>query len=128
MFSSQTIKEFDARFTSRQFGYNDVKEYYTDACLAGKVSKLKIPVLALNAEDDPFQPGDSIPKGEAVRTENVAILTTRYGGHIGFMEGWFPTRYHYSDRLFAQFASEVLANPAKLAGLIMPTTPIKASK
>jgi predicted alpha/beta-fold hydrolase len=26
--SSKTIKEFDDRFTSRQFGYSDVKEYY----------------------------------------------------------------------------------------------------
>jgi predicted alpha/beta-fold hydrolase len=32
-----------------------VKEYYKDACLVGKIHKMKIPVLALNAEDDPFQ-------------------------------------------------------------------------
>ena len=42
-------------FTSRQFGYSDVKEYYKDACLVGKINNIKIPVLALNAEDDPFQ-------------------------------------------------------------------------
>ncbi len=53
--SSKTIKEFDDRFTSRQFGYSDVKEYYSDACLVGKLKQMRIPVLALNAEDDPFQ-------------------------------------------------------------------------
>jgi abhydrolase domain-containing protein 1/3 len=53
--SSKTIKEFDDRFTSRLFGYTDVKDYYNDACLVGKLKLMKIPVLALNAEDDPFQ-------------------------------------------------------------------------
>jgi abhydrolase domain-containing protein 1/3 len=42
-----------------------------------------------------------------METDNVAIMTTTYGGHIGFMEGLFPTRYHFSDRLFEQFAGAV---------------------
>ena len=53
--SSRTVREFDSLFTSPQFGYKDVKEYYTDACIALKVQNIKVPVLALNAEDDPFQ-------------------------------------------------------------------------
>lgn len=55
VFSSRTIKEFDDRFTCRLFGYADYKEYYTHARLAGKLDRIKVPVLALNAEDDPFQ-------------------------------------------------------------------------
>jgi predicted alpha/beta-fold hydrolase len=35
---------------------------------------------------------------EAATTDYVAILATNYGGHIGFMEGLFPTQYHFSDR------------------------------
>lgn len=117
VFSSKTIKEFDDRFTCRQFGYSDYKEYYSHACLAGKLNQIRIPVLALNAEDDPFQPGDSIPIEEASQTKNVAIVTTRYGGHIGFMEGWLPTRYHFSDRLFAQYAKGVFQNTATLESI-----------
>jgi abhydrolase domain-containing protein 1/3 len=64
-----------------------------------------------------FQPGDSIPVGEASDTDNVAILTTTYGGHIGFMEGLFPTRYHFSDRLFEQFAGAVFQNTGFLNSL-----------
>jgi abhydrolase domain-containing protein 1/3 len=54
---------------------------------------------------------------EARETENVSILTTSYGGHIGFMEGLFPTRYHFSDRLFDQFASAVFQNVPTLNSL-----------
>ena len=37
-------------------------------------------------------------------------MKTQYGGHIGFMEGWAPTRYHFSDRVFSQFANGVFSN------------------
>ena len=107
VFSSKTIKEFDERFTCRQFGYENYKEYYAHAKIAGKIDKIRIPVLALNAEDDPFSPGDSLPSEETKRSDFFAILTTKYGGHIGFMEGILPTRYHFSDRVFEQYASAI---------------------
>ncbi len=83
VFSSKTIRDFDDRFTSRQFGYAGYKEYYEHARLAGKLDRIKVPTLALNALDDPFQPGDSIPLDEAVATKNVAILTTHHGKNQG---------------------------------------------
>ena len=107
VYKSQTIKEFDERFTCRQFGYSSYREYYTHAKIKGKIGQIKIPVLALNAEDDPFSPGDSLPLEEAKRSDHFAMLTTAYGGHIGFMEGLLPTRYHFSDRVYQQFANAV---------------------
>lgn len=107
VFSSTTIREFDTRFTAKVFGFGSCQEYYTAAKLSGKLASIKVPTLALNALDDPFQPGDSIPMEGAQRSSHVAILTTRHGGHIGFMEGALPTRYHYSDRLFSQYLKAV---------------------
>ena len=57
VFSSRTVKQFDQSFTAPQFGYKDVDEYYKDACLVGNVKHIKVPVLAINAHDDPFQVG-----------------------------------------------------------------------
>jgi len=110
VFSSQTIREFDARFTSAMFGYGSVSEYYEAARLYDKIQDIKVATLALNAEDDPFQPGDSIPRQGAENSTHVAILTTKYGGHIGFMEGTVPTRYFYSDRVFSQYLKAVFSN------------------
>ena len=104
VYKSRTVSEFDERFTSQQFGYSSLKEYYTHAKIKGKIGNIKVPVLALNAEDDPFSPGDSLPVDEAKKSDYFTMLTTTYGGHIGFMEGLLPTRYHYSDRVFEQFA------------------------
>jgi len=110
VFSSRTIREFDARFTARMFGYGSVTEYYEAARLHGKIQDIKVATLALNSEDDPFQPGDSIPYSGAQQSTHVAILTTQYGGHIGFMEGTIPSRYFYSDRVFSQYLQAVFNN------------------
>lgn len=110
VFSSKTIKEFDNRFTSKMFGYKNVNEYYSAARLASRLPSIKVPTLALNADDDPFQPRDSLPTDGATKSSHVAILATKYGGHIGFMEGAIPTRYHYSDRLLSQYLKTVLGN------------------
>jgi len=105
--SSELVSEFDDSFTAPHFGYKDVDDYYKDLALVGNIHCMQVPVLAVSAEDDPFQPGECIPSEEAKMSENVAILRTKYGGHIGFMEGWLPTTYHFTDRLFAQFLSAV---------------------
>jgi len=107
VFSSTTIREFDTRFTAPMFGYSCWQEYYGAARLADKLTSIKVPTLALNALDDPFQPGDSIPFESAASSSHVAILATQHGGHIGFMEGALPTRYHYSDRVFSQYLKAV---------------------
>jgi len=108
--TSRTIREFDTTFTAKVFGYSSVEDYYTDAKLSPKLGLIKVPTLALNAEDDPFQPGASIPTGGAEESSHVAILTTRRGGHIGFMEGILPTTCHYADRVFKQYLAKVFSN------------------
>ena len=109
VFSSTTIRDFDERFTAKQFGYADYREYYNAARIKGKINQIKVPTLALNAEDDVFSPGETLPTDEAKQSDHVAILTTKYGGHIGFMEGALPTRFHFSDRVFEQFARSIFS-------------------
>uniref|UniRef100_A0A1L8DPU7 Putative phospholipase abhd3 n=1 Tax=Nyssomyia neivai TaxID=330878 RepID=A0A1L8DPU7_9DIPT len=107
--ASKTIKEFDANFTSKQFGFKDVDSYYEAATLHNKLHKIKVPLLCLSAADDPFQPLDAIPIKAAEKSSHVAIVVTARGGHIGFLEGWWPSsKDQYMGRLFSQFFSAAL--------------------
>ncbi|XP_077286849.1 abhydrolase domain containing Hydr1 [Arctopsyche grandis] len=107
---SKTVRDFDTAFTSKHFGYKDVWDYYGAASLHDKLHKMNIPVLCLNAADDPFQPLEAIPVEEASNSEHVAIVITARGGHIGFMEGFWPpreAREQYMARLFSQYFTAI---------------------
>lgn len=116
VFDSRTIREFDDRFTSKMFGYKNWEEYYNDANIDQKVLDIKVPMLCLNAEDDPFSPGPFLPLDLASdESSHVAIVVTSRGGHIAFYDGFFrPSNVCYMQRLFTQFASAVFNNPKPL--------------
>jgi len=106
---SRTIREFDSKFTVKQFGFKDVEDYYRRATLHDKIHKFTVPVLCLSAADDPFQPLDGIPVDTANKLDNVGIVVTSRGGHIGFMEGVWPLyKNQYMFKMFSQFFDSML--------------------
>uniref|UniRef100_A0A336M4K4 CSON011682 protein n=1 Tax=Culicoides sonorensis TaxID=179676 RepID=A0A336M4K4_CULSO len=106
---SKTIKEFDSHFTAKHFGFKDVDHYYTEATMHDKLHSIKVPLLCLSAADDPFQPLDALPLQDAETSSHVCFIVTARGGHIAFLEGWWPTsREQYMSRLFSQFFSVTL--------------------
>uniref|UniRef100_A0A7N6B831 Phospholipase ABHD3 n=1 Tax=Anabas testudineus TaxID=64144 RepID=A0A7N6B831_ANATE len=100
---SRTIREFDERFTIVQFGYKSSLEYYRDASPGKKLPTTAVPILCLNAADDPFSPQNAFPLTIVQGLPNVALLLTAHGGHIAFLDGLFPRGETYMERLFGQF-------------------------
>ncbi|XP_062573966.1 phospholipase ABHD3-like [Saccostrea cucullata] len=52
----------------------------------------------------------TIPAEEAEQNDNIAIVITSHGGHIGFMEGLLPRHESYMDRLFSQYVKAVFTH------------------
>lgn len=50
----------------------------------------------------------ALPCEECNTLENVAMVVTSWGGHIGFMDGIIPRAPFLMERLFCQYASAVL--------------------
>ncbi|KAM6991954.1 LOW QUALITY PROTEIN: phospholipase ABHD3-like [Tautogolabrus adspersus] len=108
---ARTIREFDERFTSLLFGYKSCAEYYHDASPDKKLPNTAVPVLCLNAADDPFSPQHAFPLTIVQNLPNVALLLTAHGGHIAFLQGLFPRGESYMERVFGQFAQAVFEHP-----------------
>uniref|UniRef100_S4RYS8 Abhydrolase domain containing 3 n=1 Tax=Petromyzon marinus TaxID=7757 RepID=S4RYS8_PETMA len=114
---ARTIREFDQRFTAPMFGFATIDDYYHAASPAHAVATIRVPVLCLNAADDPFSPMHAIPVEAARSNPRVALLVTSCGGHIGFLEGLVPRGRSYMDRVFAEFTRAALEHARELEEL-----------
>ncbi|NXD64413.1 ABHD3 Phospholipase, partial [Eolophus roseicapillus] len=111
---ARTVREFDKQFTSVMFGYRTIDDYYEDASPCRKLKSVGIPVLCLNSVDDVFSPGHAIPVETAKQNANVALVLTSCGGHIGFLEGIWPRKCTYMDRVFKQFVQAMFEHGNKI--------------
>ncbi|XP_025414841.1 protein ABHD1-like [Sipha flava] len=109
---SKTIREFDANYTIKLFEHESVEEYYKKASLHDKLDLIQVPCLCLSAADDPFCLESDLPLKSADNIENLAILVTARGGHIGFLEGFWPFSNHneFMFRLIDQYFSSIFKN------------------
>jgi len=91
------LYRFDEYFTAQIYGYKDAKDYYDDNASLQFLETLERPALLINSYDDPFLGELCYPIDIAERSENFYLLTTEYGGHVGFVEdgknrNWFKEK------------------------------------
>lgn len=82
----QTTAEFDDTFTAPYMGFNSAVEYYSNAGSINRLPNIKIPLLAINSEDDPIVGSTSKNLEKVVlNNENVMYLSTSLGGHLAYL-------------------------------------------
>lgn len=84
-----TIHDFDDLVTAPLHGFKDVNDYWTRASSKPWLREIVLPTLVLNALNDPFVPGASLP-GPAEAGSAVILEQPAGGGHVGFAGRPFP--------------------------------------
>jgi predicted alpha/beta-fold hydrolase len=101
----ETIRDFDSLVTAPLHGYRDADDYWTRAASKPALKSIRVPTLVLNARNDPFMPGEVLPRPDEV-SDRVTLDFPAEGGHVGFVMGPFPGSYRWlPERVLGYFES-----------------------
>lgn len=106
------FREFTEVLVFPMFGFESFDTLFDACCPSSRIDDIHVPVLGLNAADDPFTPPHAIPEEGARRNSNLMLVTTRRGGHIGFMDSVLPFKKTLMDRVLIQFTRAVFEHGA----------------
>ncbi len=100
---SRTFWEFDDAATGPLHGFSGAADYYDRSSSIRYLEAIRTPTLCISSEDDPFLPASVLPQARAAASSSVQFLTTRRGGHVGFVSGASP-RYWAEETVVAWLA------------------------
>ncbi|CAO3576928.1 unnamed protein product [Absidia cylindrospora] len=92
--SSNTLRSYDKACTRKVYGYSTVNNYYRDCSSNRVIEHVRVPLVCINAMDDPVAWSGGIPWDEIKINPYVLLATTDYGGHLGWFESLMsPSRW-----------------------------------
>ncbi|CAO3576422.1 unnamed protein product [Absidia cylindrospora] len=92
--SALTIRSYDYACTRKVLGYSTVNNYYRDCSSNRYIEHVRIPLVCINALDDPVACADGIPWDEIKVNPYVLLATTTHGGHLAWFESFVaPSRW-----------------------------------
>jgi hypothetical protein len=81
----RTVREFDDAITAPCFGYRDAQEYYETASARRVVGDVRVPMLMITAQDDPFVPYESFLAALVTENPSIQFMAPAQGGHCAFI-------------------------------------------
>ena len=88
--SAKTVRDFDEAVTRVTFGFPSVDAYYDASSSRRLIGNVKVPLLVVQAKDDPIAVRSAVPRDtirNAAPDANVILVETESGGHLGWSAG-----------------------------------------
>jgi predicted alpha/beta-fold hydrolase len=99
----EMLADFDDRFTGPLHGFRDASDYYTRSSSGPYVPRVRVPLLLISAEDDPFIPAEAMPREAIAKSDFVRLEVSRTGGHVGFIEGSGASPSYWAEARVGEF-------------------------
>jgi predicted alpha/beta-fold hydrolase len=81
----KSIYDIDDQITAPSFGFGTADNYYATQSSNLFLDRIRVPGLLIQAEDDSFIPFESFRHPAFQTNLNLRLISTRYGGHLGFI-------------------------------------------
>jgi hypothetical protein len=100
--ASRDLYEFDDAFTAPLHGFHGADHYWQTASSKPWLRSVAVPLLALNARDDPIVPAESLPTPQ-LTSSDVLLEQPQRGGHAAFVRGPWPGELGFIPRRIFEF-------------------------
>jgi uncharacterized protein len=101
----RTVREFDDAITAPCFGYRDAEEYYEAAGAKKVLADVRVPMLLMSAEDDPFVPYVSFLAARADKNPAIQFVAPEHGGHCAFISKHSGAERFWAEQRIADFCA-----------------------
>ena len=89
LLAARDLYAFDNVFTAPLHGFRNTDDYWSRGSAKPHLHAIRVPTLVVNARNDPFVPGASLPRPDQVGS-HVTLWQPLHGGHVGFPHGSPP--------------------------------------
>ncbi|XP_047452282.1 monoacylglycerol lipase ABHD2 [Mugil cephalus] len=111
LYTATSLMQVDDCIMRKFHNYSSLREYYEKESCVHYIHKITVPLLLVNAADDPLvhQSLLAIPRTLAEKMPNVVFALTQYGGHMGFFEGavLFPQPLTWMDKVIVEYTDAI---------------------
>ncbi|SOE19835.1 hypothetical protein SAMN06298216_0337 [Spirosomataceae bacterium TFI 002] len=102
----KNFEDFDGRYTAPLHGYESAKDFYEQASVKPLIKNITIPTTILQAKNDPFLSPECLDLGDAANNQNLNLLLTEKGGHVGFEEK--NSLFSFAENTALAFANQFI--------------------
>ena len=108
--AARTLFEFDEAVTAPVHGFAGAEDYWAQSSSGPFLPRVRVPLLLISAEDDPFIPAECLPRAAAAANPRVTFEVSPNGGHLGFVAGphlpWFWAEWRATEFLAMHLGTE----------------------
>lgn len=103
----RTVREFDEAIIAPEFGYRDADDYYEQASAKRVAADIRVPMLLITAQDDPFVPYASFLAARIGENPAIRFVPTRRGGHCGFISKHSGAERFWAEERVVEFCEAI---------------------
>lgn len=103
--AARNFFDFDNDVVAPVNGFADCHDYWRKCSCKGFLAQVQLPLLVVNALNDPFMPARVLARPEQV-SRFVQLYYPPEGGHVGFLSGRFPGSLNWLPQAAARFFTQ----------------------
>jgi predicted alpha/beta-fold hydrolase len=110
----RTLYKIDDKVTAPSFGFGNADHYYATQSAKNFLSRIRVPVLCITAQDDTFIPFEMYRDPAFTSNRFLKLVAPPHGGHLGFLAR--GARRFWADGVVIEFLTGLVRDRALTSG------------